>query len=161
MVFQSLSISTHPSCPNQGLNCSTLPSPGRHCPTDGSMPKKVWPKSADAVQEWEVLLYAFIVLKFLFPVLPGSRKRRRGSDESVSLEKLEGLTNVTGLFVQDVKWWEDIALALSFHPVTKVKPHLCSAPGLNSWFVNGRGSTKTKIKGSSFRDAHCSERWKD
>ena len=126
------------------------------------MPKKVWPQFADDVQEWEVLLYACIVLKFLSPVAaPGSKKRRRGLDESVILEKLEGLTNVTGLFVQDVEWWKDIALALSFHPVTKVKPHLCSAPGLNSWFVNGRGSTKTKIKGSSFRDAHCSERWID
>ena len=125
------------------------------------MPKKVWPKSADAVQEWEVLLYAFIVLKFLFPVVPGSRKRRRGSDESVSLEKLEGLSNISDLFVKDVTWWKDIALALSFHPVTQDKPHLCSAPALNSWFVNFMGSTKTKSKGTGFRNAHCSERWKD
>ena len=120
------------------------------------MPKKVWPKSGDEVQEWEVILYAFIALKALFPLVQG-RSRKRGRDEQVDLDVHN---NLTGLFVKTQEWWKDIAGALSTHPLTRDKKNLTQYEALYSWWIKYRNCNKTKFRGNILRDTWCVQRWK-
>eukprot|EP00242_Pyramimonas_sp_CCMP2087_P016893 CAMPEP_0198214782 /NCGR_PEP_ID=MMETSP1445-20131203/43999_1 /TAXON_ID=36898 /ORGANISM="Pyramimonas sp., Strain CCMP2087" /LENGTH=121 /DNA_ID=CAMNT_0043890109 /DNA_START=113 /DNA_END=478 /DNA_ORIENTATION=- len=96
-------------------------------------PKTIWWQRGDAVQESEVIAYAFVVLKKLYP-RKGTRKR--GREETVDLD--ETLPTVSDMYETSAEWWEDIAKALSSHEATKNLIHLHSANGLMNWFVKKR-----------------------
>ena len=117
------------------------------------MPKQVWPRKNEAVLEPEVVMYAFIAFSALFPTTQ-SRKRGRDAAEPVNLA---AHPNVSAFFGTQPSNWVDIASAMSTHPLTKELPHLHSSAGLNSWFAKYRPKLKFS---SAFRDAHCSQRWK-
>jgi hypothetical protein len=118
----------------------------------GNMVNPVWWRQGDEVHEHEVIVYAFIVLKALFPV---KRPRKRGLGEAVNLDSYSSVSN---LFQQNPPWWQDIADALKTHPLTKDLLHLHNPNGLNNWFVKTRDMAK--FSGRTFRDTQSANRWK-
>jgi len=105
-----------------------------------------------------VVLYAFIILKAVLPILLpliASRKRALDGPKGINWSDYR---NVTNRFGTVPGWWEDIALALSYHPVTCKYTHLHSSAGLNSWFAKYR---KLRKFGNIWRDARCRDRWLD
>ena len=104
-------------------------------PTRCSFAGMVWPQKNGLVEEWEVVLYAFIILKAVLPILLpliASRKRALDGPKGINWSDYRNVTNRFGIVPG---WWEDIALALSYHPVTCKYTHLHSSAGLNSWFA--------------------------
>jgi hypothetical protein len=132
-----------PACPRRCIPVLVL----------SDMPPKIkWPQRGDAVDEPEVILYALVALKELYP---RKAARKRGHAETVDLEKV---TCVTDMFGKQREWWNDIAKALSTHEETKHLEHLHCPGGLMNWFCKKRKAASfDKV---TFRDAASNERWK-